>query len=770
MGKRQASTPKARCTGSAAASSPRASEASDSKETGPFRKVKKRRKNPQPVNVADQVVMELCTEPAEVQAADQSVPGDPNPAEEAKIEEAPDAFRPTEANAKAGLPGSCSVSPVHSAHTASLDSPTAGASKPSPARGTNTPLPHAGLTSPLCNTSPELPSAAESHPLSIPDPVEGICRARNQQLPGPVSPQLSSRLTSSPAFRKPADYAGAGTKAAPRKKGAGKRPNPGASRTVITDVSHPKDSKTIEESGQPNPEAAPKAAPEAVQRFKFGKKVRDAEEPDPEEETPRELAPAVSYRAAALIKWGTAGSDPLLDAHSLISDRLLRHSSPAATAMHVRPQLQEVADDMERSMEALITNSGGGNSSFLLFGQHGSGRLLVTERAVAAVQRRHNTTAENPVVGCVRLRGSVHTDERGVFREIARQLCSEFKLDYLRSASQDENIRFLEKLMTDLSRSHKLVIFVLEDFDQFAQQSCKRQVVLYNILDFINTPGVQAVLIGTTSVYNAVDALEKRVLSRFSLHTVKVTLPELRQERRGGRSTAPATLCDMLMLPPAGSGATSHHDTFAATWNDALILAVEHSDTVSALARAFQGGNMMTSANPGVSPGALTGIAIRVIDDVDDAMISHRSLVRAIRATDVMTGLQAQAVADLSVGEAFVAVAALRIDSRHKSHDESFNFVEVWEELETLQQLHPHPDHHPRHYMWRSFETLLSLRLLLWRHPRVERQGALREFLPVQLAVDAAAIKRGLVLNPFAPGLLRQWADKLVVANTSLIL
>lgn len=50
------------------------------------------------------------------------------------------------------------------------------------------------------------------------------------------------------------------------------------------------------------------------------------------------------------------------------------------------------------------------------------------------------------------------------------------------------------KWSQDLSlihRAHKLVIFVLEDFEKFAHQTAKRQSVLYNILDFINTPGVQ---------------------------------------------------------------------------------------------------------------------------------------------------------------------------------------------------------------------------------------------------------------------------------------
>lgn len=71
---------------------------------------------------------------------------------------------------------------------------------------------------------------------------------------------------------------------------------------------------------------------------------------------------------------------------------------------------------------------------------------------VAALQRRNNTVEGNPSVGCVRLHGAVHGDERGAFREIARQLCEAFGLEFLRSASFEDNLRFLQKLMKDLSR------------------------------------------------------------------------------------------------------------------------------------------------------------------------------------------------------------------------------------------------------------------------------------------------------------------------------
>ncbi len=71
---------------------------------------------------------------------------------------------------------------------------------------------------------------------------------------------------------------------------------------------------------------------------------------------------------------------------------------------------------------------------------------------MAALQQRNNTAEGNPAVGCVRLRGSVHTEERVAFREIARQLCREFGLAFLRSASFWDNLKFMQKIMKDLSR------------------------------------------------------------------------------------------------------------------------------------------------------------------------------------------------------------------------------------------------------------------------------------------------------------------------------
>jgi origin recognition complex subunit 4 len=56
-------------------------------------------------------------------------------------------------------------------------------------------------------------------------------------------------------------------------------------------------------------------------------------------------------------------------------------------------------------------------------GPRGAGKTLAAERAVALVAARYNPDPRDPVVGCVRLAGWAHAEERTAFREVARQLC-----------------------------------------------------------------------------------------------------------------------------------------------------------------------------------------------------------------------------------------------------------------------------------------------------------------------------------------------------------
>lgn len=67
--------------------------------------------------------------------------------------------------------------------------------------------------------------------------------------------------------------------------------------------------------------------------------------------------------------------------------------------------------------------------------------------------------------------------------------CRAFSLKYSKAASLSENLTFLRQILQELGRGHKVVIFVLDEFDLFARKA--KQTALYNLLDSVQTAGVQ---------------------------------------------------------------------------------------------------------------------------------------------------------------------------------------------------------------------------------------------------------------------------------------
>lgn len=73
---------------------------------------------------------------------------------------------------------------------------------------------------------------------------------------------------------------------------------------------------------------------------------------------------------------------------------------------------------------------------------------------------------------------------------IKRQLgCRAFSLKYSKAASLSENLDFLREILQKLGHGHHVVIFVLDEFDLFARKA--KQTTLYNLLDAVQTAGVQ---------------------------------------------------------------------------------------------------------------------------------------------------------------------------------------------------------------------------------------------------------------------------------------
>lgn len=99
--------------------------------------------------------------------------------------------------------------------------------------------------------------------------------------------------------------------------------------------------------------------------------------------------------------------------------------------------------------------------------------------------------------------------------EITRQLKLENAVGDRVFGSISENLAFLlNKLRVGNSANSCPLIFVLEEFDLFAQH--KNQTFLYNLFDIIQAGTTPMAVIGLTCRLDVMDLFEKRVKSRFS--------------------------------------------------------------------------------------------------------------------------------------------------------------------------------------------------------------------------------------------------------------
>jgi origin recognition complex subunit 4 len=70
----------------------------------------------------------------------------------------------------------------------------------------------------------------------------------------------------------------------------------------------------------------------------------------------------------------------------------------------------------------------------------------------------------------------------------------------------------------------KSVVFILDEFDLFTTHA--RQTLLYNLFDIAQARKAPIAVLGLTTRVDVVEALEKRVKSRFSHRYVHLSLPQ----------------------------------------------------------------------------------------------------------------------------------------------------------------------------------------------------------------------------------------------------
>ncbi|KAH9056169.1 hypothetical protein Ae201684P_021906 [Aphanomyces euteiches] len=174
--------------------------------------------------------------------------------------------------------------------------------------------------------------------------------------------------------------------------------------------------------------------------------------------------------------------------------------------------LNSYIEDVERILVRTI--SSGENQSALIVGSAGSGKREIVKKALGHLR----TTSIN--FHTIYLSGGTITNETEAFREIVQQLLPEGVVGQ-RAISFFNMYDFLKQLLLEKALAKEAVVFIVDDFDAFVGES--KQLLLYNLLDWMQSKDVRIALLGISCNFNVLAQFEKRVKSRFS--NIQVVVP-----------------------------------------------------------------------------------------------------------------------------------------------------------------------------------------------------------------------------------------------------
>ncbi|KAH7657195.1 origin recognition complex subunit 4 protein [Dioscorea alata] len=367
----------------------------------------------------------------------------------------------------------------------------------------------------------------------------------------------------------------------------------------------------------------------------------------------------------------------------------------------------------------------GCNNSVLLLGPRGSGKISVVELVLA------DLSAEYPdMLSVIRLNGLLHSDDNCGLKEIARQLCLEHQLLFSKMASSDDNSQFMLDMLRECGLAHKTLIFLLDEFDLFAQG---KQRLLYSLLDAMQTLSSQAVAIGVSCRLDADQLLEKRVRSRFS-HRKLLFVPLTTEDLK-------VFLNHALYLPEDSSFSSNYVKEFNSRvkiilgdkkFNEALNSLSNVDGTI---------GNILRFLYQAVS-----------YMDLASGLLTLQNFKNALLCFQKQPKLDI--VKDASVLELYILVCMNRLETKEQN---TYNFNSILKEYKAIHEAYKTSDHYGRTVCSRAYEHLLEQELICF----VDGKGRhlSNECRPVKLLVSFSELCHGLKSNTSCPAILQKLLD-----------
>ncbi|CAM6011688.1 unnamed protein product [Sphagnum balticum] len=404
--------------------------------------------------------------------------------------------------------------------------------------------------------------------------------------------------------------------------------------------------------------------------------------------------------------------------------RRLCGTPPGAASLHCSSPLLPEQDRNFRHLQQLMAESveHGYNNSVLLLGPRGCGKSMILEQVLAHLELQFKDR-----VSPVRLNGLLHADDRCALKEIAKQLCMDHHLLFSKTASFDENLKFLITMLKECALSHKTVIFVLDEFDLFAQRA--KQRLLYNLLDAMQSNLTQAAVVGLSCRLDADQLLEKRVRSRFSNRKL-LFLPLSFED-------VFLLLHHVLMLPVDGS---FMHCAYARYFNENTVWLLEGKEYTN----SYKCVRLLSWFH-------FTHCSFRALCNLDRAqgVLSFANFKAASNSLQRQPKLEA--LQNASVLELYLLVSMKRLEGK----EQETNFNAIYKEYEHLQEAHRTSDHYSRQVSLRAFEHLLERELIVFVDGR--GRGNTSEFRAVELLISNHELQEGLKSNSVCPVTLQQW-------------
>ncbi|KAJ0094981.1 hypothetical protein Patl1_15205 [Pistacia atlantica] len=366
------------------------------------------------------------------------------------------------------------------------------------------------------------------------------------------------------------------------------------------------------------------------------------------------------------------------------------------------------------------------NNSILLLGPRGSGKIAVLELVLGDLLLEYPDT-----LSVIMLNGLLHSDDNCAIKEIARQLCMEHNLMFSKMASFDDNSQFMIAMLRECGLAHKTIIFVLKEFDLFAQG---KQRLLYSLLDAMQSVTSQAVVIGVSCRLDADQLLEKRVRSRFS-HRKLLFLPPCKEELQ--------RLLEHILSLPMDS---SLPRDYAVEFNGKIknILADERFKEI-----------INTYLNSDSTVNHLLRFLFQAVSymDLESGFLSLENFKTALPNFQRQPKLES--IKDCSILELYILVCMKRLEVKEQN---SYNFNSVMKEYKSIHDSFKTSDYYARSVCLRAFEHLLQRELICFTDNR--GYSHLVEFRPVKLLISYVELHHGLKSYRSCPAILLKLMER----------